>query len=153
MIYDTIDNFINEIPNFMPCAAQFTDFLKAARELDFEALEALEFAPLDLRFGRYETQPEGAVPFETHKKYWDLQLLFAGEELIGYAPAEALTLTRPYDEAEDITFYEGRGQNLKLSPGMAVLLAPWDAHRPGVQTENGPCSVKKIVIKLPWETV
>ena len=150
MIYDSVDRFITELPKYMPCAGQLVKFLSSAGEKSFEELREMDFAPLDLRFGEYETKPRAEVPFEAHRRYWDLQLVVEGEELLGYAPLAELRETTPYDEKEDIAFYGGEGQELKLARGTAVLLAPWDGHRPGVKAGERPCRIKKIVGKLPW---
>ena len=75
----------------------------------------MDFPQLDLRFNEYETKPETEIPFEAHRKLWDLQLVLEGEEMIGAAPIETLTETVPYDEANDIAFYKGSGSTVKLS--------------------------------------
>ena len=150
MIYDSVERFITELPEYMPRVSQLTEFLSAAREKSFEELKEMDFAPLDLRFGEYETKPQEEIPFEAHKRYWDLQLVLEGEELLGYAPLAELTETVAYAEKDDIAFYRGEGQNVKLSREMAVLLAPWDGHRPGANGGDTPCKIKKIVVKLPW---
>ena len=134
----------------MPQLNELADFLRAAREKSFEELRAMDFSPLDIRFGEYDTQPKEAVPIEAHRKYWDLQLVTEGEEYLGCAPLEAMRETTPYDTKEDIAFYSGEGTAIKLTPGRAVLLAPWDAHQPGVQCGGAPAHIKKIVVKLSW---
>ncbi|WP_352402569.1 YhcH/YjgK/YiaL family protein [Synergistes jonesii] len=150
MIYDTIDNFIKELPKFLPRAAELSAFLAAAREKSFDELKGADFSPLDLRFGEYDTKPAEEIPFEAHKRYWDLQIVVEGEELIGYAPLESLSPKTPYDEENDVAFYEGEGQELKLARGLAILLAPWEGHRPGTSAGKTPRHVRKIVVKLPW---
>lgn len=150
MIYDSLDNFIENLPRYMPRCAELAEFLRAAREKSFDELKNADFPQLDLRFNEYATQPESEVPFEAHRKFWDLQLVLEGEEMIGVAPLETLTQTAAYDEAEDIAFYKGSGVSVKLSRGVAVLLAPWDGHRPGVSCAAAPSLVKKIVVKLAW---
>ena len=55
----------------------------------------MDFPQLDLRFNEYETKPEAEIPFEAHRKLWDLQLVLEGEEMIGAAPLETLTETVP----------------------------------------------------------
>ena len=104
MIYDSVERFITELPEYMPRVSQLTEFLSAAREKSFEELKEMDFAPLDLRFGEYETKPQEEIPFEAHKRYWDLQLVLEGEELLGYAPLAELTETVAYAEKEDIAF-------------------------------------------------
>ena len=143
MIYDSLDNFIENLPRYMPRCAELADFLRAAREKSFEELKNMDFPQLDLRFNEYETKPGNEIPYEAHKKFWDLQLVLEGEEMIGVAPLETLTETVAYDEAGDIAFYEGSGGEVKLARGVAALLAPWDGHRPGASCGNSPSRVKK----------
>lgn len=150
MIYDSLDNFIENLPRYMPRCAELADFLRAAREKSFEELKNMDFPQLDLRFNEYETKPGKEIPYEAHRKFWDLQLVLEGEELIGCAPLETLTETVAYDEAADIAFYKGNGSEVKLARGVAALLAPWDGHRPGASCGDSPSHVKKIVVKLAW---
>lgn len=150
MIYDSIEHFIKKLPAAVPRLSELASFLKAAGEKSFEELKEMDFSPLDLRFGEYTTRRKQDVPFEAHRKYWDLQLVLEGEELAGWAPLEELTETKPYDETDDIAFYSGDGTYLPLSRGLALLLAPWDGHAPGVSSAEAPSRVKKIVVKLPW---
>ena len=151
MIYDTTENFISRLPGFLPRTAELSAFLAASRVKSFDELKNENFSPLDLRFGEYDTRPGGEILFEAHRKYWDLQLVMEGTESIGYAPLESLLLKTPYDEENDIAFYEGEGQELKLTRGFAVLLAPWDGHRPGADFCGRRSHIRKIVVKLPWQ--
>ena len=150
MIYDSIENYIKYAPDILPGSGQLIRFLKAASSNAFDEIREMDFGSLDLRFGEYETKGEDEVPFESHRIFWDLQIVMEGEELIGYAPLESLEKVSEYDITNDIAFYAGKGQMLKLERGMMMLLSPSDGHRPGVRT--GPVSslVRKIVVKLPW---
>lgn len=150
MIYDSLDNFIENLPRYMPRCAELAEFLRAAREKSFDEMKNMDFPQLDLRFNEYETKPGNEIPYEAHRKFWDLQLVLEGEELIGYAPLETLTETVAYDGAADIAFYKGNGSEVKLARGVAALLAPWDVHRPGASCGETPSRVKKIVVKLAW---
>ena len=104
MIYDSLDNFIENLPRYMPRCAELAEFLRAAREKSFDELKNMDFPQLDLRFNEYERSPETEIPYEAHKKFWDLQLVLEGEELIGCAPLETLTETIAYDEARTLRF-------------------------------------------------
>lgn len=150
MICDSIDNFIEKVPKYVPRCAELKELLEAVRDNGFDELKKMDFARFDLHFDEYETKPCEKIPFEAHRKYWDLQLVLEGEENVGYAPLETLTEKVPYSEDEDIAYYSGDGQEIKLSHGMALLLAPWDGHRPGAMTDKGTTKVKKIVVKLLW---
>lgn len=151
MLYDTIDNFIVRLPKLLPVAAELVPLLRAVRaQRSFEELAVGDFGAINCRFGEYDTKPGDEIPYEAHRKYWDLQIVIEGREQIGFAPLERLDETVPYREDDDIAFYGGRGQDLRLEPGVAILLAPWDAHRPGGDCADGRSHVKKIVVKLPW---
>lgn len=148
MIYDSTESFKYRLPSVIPGLARLKPLLDALGHMSFEELKAADFAPLDLRFGEYETREQNEVPFEAHRKLWDLQIVVEGEELIGWAPLADVRETVPYNEADDIAFYSGSGQNLLLRAETAILLAPWDAHRPGVTAGSTPSGIKKIVVKM-----
>ncbi len=97
----------------------------------------------------YTTKPVDQTRFESHRKYIDIQVLLAGQELLGYAPTAGLEVTVPYDEAKDIMFYRVgtmTGQ-VRLEPGLFCLLFPQDAHLPSCQI-TCPAEVHKIVFKI-----
>lgn len=148
MIYDSVENLIKHVTEFLSKGEELVPLLKAIQTYTFEEIQKMDFNPLDIRFGEYKTQSSEEIPFEAHRKLWDLQIVMHGEERIGYAPIESLIETVPYDDLEDIAFYSGSGQTLKLSRGMAMLLAPWDAHQPGISLKNTGSNIKKIVVKL-----
>ncbi|MDO4988775.1 MAG: YhcH/YjgK/YiaL family protein [Synergistes sp.] len=149
MICGATKNFEELIKTFACDSADLTDFLAALPLHTFEELKEMSFGKLDVRFGEYETRPQEEIPFEAHRKFWDMQIVMEGEELIGDAPITELMQKTPYDEEKDIAFYEGTGQNVKLSAGTAALVGPLSGHRPGSAAENGRTKVKKIVIKIP----
>jgi biofilm protein TabA len=149
MLCDSIDNFIANIPAVIPAMQDLSALLGAVKVCKFEELKEMDFSPLDVRFNEYDTKPDTEVPFESHVKFWDLQIVVEGAEYIGIAPVESLSLTNIYDEKEDVAFYSGTGQKILLKPGTAVLLAPWDGHQPGLSVTKIPSHVKKIVVKIP----
>ena len=150
MIYDTWENFAGDLSEVIPALKPLKSLFPALRDKSFEELKSADFSPLYLRFVEYETKPAEEILFEAHIKYWDLQIVVEGEEYIGYAPLETLTESVPYDEKNDIAFYCGDGLDFKLCRGVAVLLAPWDAHRPGAIVGDTSSNIKKVVVKLPW---
>ena len=150
MIYDSIDNYIKYAPKVLPGSAELIRFLEAAASRTYDEIKEMDFGGLDLRFGEYATKPEEEVPFEAQRIFWDLQIVFDGEELIGYAPLGSLAIVSEYDSTNDIAFYSGKGQMLKLERGMMMLLSPSDGHRPGVRIGAAPSHIRKIVVKLPW---
>jgi biofilm protein TabA len=97
----------------------------------------------------YTTKPVDLRRFESHKKYIDIQVLLAGEEMLGYTPTAGLEVVVPYDETKDIMFYHAQKVVtwMRLEPGIFCLLFPDDAHLPCCQV-TGPAPVHKIVFKI-----
>lgn len=98
----------------------------------------------------YTTMDPSTLLYETHDRYFDLQYMVKGEEVVGVTPREGLKGKIAYDEKEDIEFYEepvAEG-GAYLKDGYFVLLAPKDAHKPRCQA-SGPMAVRKIVVKIP----
>lgn len=98
----------------------------------------------------YTTMPAQMLDFETHERYFDVQYLIEGVELIGVVDREGLVEKTPYDTENDIAFYEEplRSGAVLLRTGDYVILAPEDAHKPRCMAGN-PTAVKKIVVKVP----
>jgi YhcH/YjgK/YiaL family protein len=96
---------------------------------------------------RYTSKPRSEGRWEAHRKYIDLQVVFAGIEEIGYVSNNQLT-AEPYDEAKDLIWLAGTaGQWVTLPTGHFTLLWPGDAHMPGIQV-GGPSEVLKVVVKI-----
>ncbi len=97
----------------------------------------------------YTTKPVDQARFESHKKYIDIQVLLAGQELLGYVPTTGLEVTVPYDEAKDIMFYRASTMTaqVRLEPGLCCILFPHDAHLPSCQI-TCPSEVHKVVFKI-----
>lgn len=101
---------------------------------------------------RYITSPAEQLNFETHVKYFDVQYMVSGVELVGVVEAGDLAAMTEYDPKEDIQFF----QTPKLTGGVLlrdgdyVVLAPADAHKPRCAAGE-PIAVNKIVVKVPVE--
>lgn len=81
---------------------------------------------------------------ETHNEMIDIQILLTGEEQHLYIPRAFLS-EAPYDEADDISFYEERSDNaIDLRPGLAVIYFPEDAHAPAICDKP----VRKAIFKV-----
>lgn len=98
----------------------------------------------------YTTMDASTLSFETHERYFDIQYLVEGKEKIGVCTRDGLEVKIPYDEDNDITFYEEPliSGEVYLQKGDFIILAPEDAHKPRCQAVN-PLAVKKIVVKVP----
>ena len=97
----------------------------------------------------YDTGPSTEKRFETHVRHVDLQYVATGHERILHAPAAALTVETPYDEAADITFYAEPpfASSLLMRPGDLAVFFPGDAHKPGCMA-GGRHAVRKVVVKV-----
>ncbi len=106
---------------------------------------------------RYTTKPMFSpqarlgvsTKLEAHRKYIDIQFLLAGEEILGYAPLNGLTIAEEYNPQKDIAFYRTPKEitKVKLEPGLFCILFPNDAHLPCCRLA-GPADVRKVVIKV-----
>lgn len=99
---------------------------------------------------RYATRPVAAPTFENHLKYIDVQFIVSGEEVIGWAPVGAMTVTAAYDADVDICFgtvAPGTWTPVRLAAGQLMVLWPEDAHAPKCAAA-GPAQVMKIVVKV-----
>jgi biofilm protein TabA len=97
----------------------------------------------------YPTVPGTEKRFETHVRHLDLQYVADGHERILHAPADALTVETPYDEAADIAFYAEPpfASSLLMRPGDLAIFFPADAHKPGCMA-GGRHTVRKVVVKV-----
>jgi biofilm protein TabA len=99
---------------------------------------------------RYETIAIHAPKFEYHRKYVDIQFIVYGEEIIGWMPAEHVTVVEPYNVEKDICFGHGtagRWTPVLLQAGQLAVLWPEDGHAPKI-SPGVPAPVMKIIIKV-----
>ena len=98
----------------------------------------------------YTTMDASTLSFETHEKFFDIQYLVKGKEKIGVCTRDGLEVKIPYDEDNDITFYEEPpvSGEVYLQKGNYIILAPEDAHKPRCVADV-PMPVIKIVVKVP----
>lgn len=87
---------------------------------------------------------------EYHARHIDVQFLLAGEEVLGFLPANPRLI--PCDdflEERDIAFVEPQANETRivLTPGMYAVFFPGELHRP-CRALHTPMHIKKIVIKI-----
>jgi len=107
----------------------------------------LDGANLFVIVTEYETKTMDKVKWEAHKKYFDIQCIISGKELIGYA---YLGDCQPgaYDESKDFQeILTVKGVFPELGPGMFMVLAPQDVHAPGIAPGEAS-SAKKAIVKV-----
>jgi len=97
----------------------------------------------------YVTKPVEECRFEAHRRYADIQAVFAGREAMGYTQPGGLEVQTPYDGAKDIMFFTTPAgyTMLKLTAGEFVVLFPGEGHMPQCQSD-GPVKIRKVVFKV-----
>jgi len=93
----------------------------------------------------YETKP--VQKLEAHKKYIDIQVVAAGNELMGYTNIGNTTLSEAYDEVKDIMFLKGDVDKVSADNKTFIIFYPEDAHMPALAA-NEPKHVKKAIFKI-----
>jgi YhcH/YjgK/YiaL family protein len=110
--------------------------------------QELEGEHLFVSVAEYIAKEKPETRYESHKKYIDIQYIIKGEELMGLTTLDKVEVAEPYNEENDITFYEYEGGDYrKATPGNFLIFFPDDAHRPSITTGDTTL-VKKIVVKV-----
>ncbi|MBL8967767.1 MAG: YhcH/YjgK/YiaL family protein [Spirochaetaceae bacterium] len=110
-----------------------------------------KLGPFDLIVSSPPFGAAGELPFESHRRFIDLQCCVSGSEGFEAARIEDCEVTRPYDEGEDAALYASRASRAHAfvaSPGDALVFYPEDAHKPRVAPPS-PCGLRKAVVKIP----
>lgn len=95
-----------------------------------------------------KTKPPRQARFEAHRKYIDLQYILGGEEIIGIAFVNKLTIILPYDRKKDVEFYKYfPSTSFVMEPGALAIFYPCDAHAPGLIFKRRRL-VRKVVVKV-----
>ncbi len=93
------------------------------------------------------TTPAGSKLCEAHRQYLDVQYIVEGEETVGWAPLDSLTLDGEFNEQGDIGMYAGPVDYMRIGEGYCYVVFPEDAHMPAVHLDS-PKNFKKMVLKL-----
>lgn len=146
MIIDRLKN----APFYFSLHKRFQAAFNYLQNTDFSQIEPgryeVEGANIYVLVQQYESKPKDKGRWEAHRRYMDIQYIWEGEELFGYAYLDDLN-TLSYDENKDIITLEGKGDFLTLHSGSFVIVAPQDAHMPGIAI-SAPKLVKKVVAKV-----
>jgi YhcH/YjgK/YiaL family protein len=146
MIIDTIRN----ASIYFPLSERLAAALRFLQETDLVSLQPgkyeIDGANVYATIQESITKPMEQGFWEAHRKYIDIHYVIEGMERIGYANIERLKAGQ-YDEEKDFQVLEGEGEYFTLTPGFFVIMAPRDAHKPGIAV-NGVAPVKKLVIKI-----
>jgi biofilm protein TabA len=148
MILDRLNNLrqYGALPNGISAAIEYllkTDFSKTPEgrcELDGDRLFAI--------VQRYDSRPVAKARWEAHRRYIDVQYIFAGKEQMGHLLLrEGLAIATPYNEEGDALFYEGPGTFFPMQPNDVAIFWPQDIHAPGIAVNDLPAKVQKVVVK------
>lgn len=94
-----------------------------------------------------QTKPWAGSELEVHHNYLDIQYVVKGQEIVGWAPTETLTLSGEFNTAKDKGMYAGVNDTMLIREGYCYVVYPEDAHAPGKHLEQAN-DLTKIVVKL-----
>lgn len=106
----------------------------------------------------YATRPVEEFKVEGHRKYFDIQVILSGDELIGMVTyCDTFAVDEPYDAEKDVIFFAPSAMPFLSKPGASpgkliltagefVIFSPNDLHAPCLTNES-VSDVKKIVVK------
>jgi len=97
-----------------------------------------------------KARPDGF--FESHRRYIDVQVIVAGEELMEVEDISRLTVTQDYLPERDLIKYAdtAAASVLKMRAGDVAVFFPEDGHMPSLRW-RGPGLLHKTVVKVPVE--
>jgi biofilm protein TabA len=151
MICSSIKTLDADRPTLPRALHKGLDYLK---NTDFSKMEIgkyeLDGANMYALVQEYQTQPKEAKKAEAHVKYIDVQFVYSGSEMIGYAPADpsAEVLENLADKKDMITYKTVPGETaVILTAGMYAVLFPNEIHRPQCNY-LGETQVRKVVLKV-----
>lgn len=83
---------------------------------------------------------------ELHRKYIDIQIVFSGNEAMGWCTdSHCQTEIAPYSDEKDIVYFEDTPTTyVHVKPGEFVIFFPEDGHAPCV----GEGAIKKAIVKV-----
>lgn len=94
-----------------------------------------------------KTKPWEGSELEVHHNYLDIQYVVKGQEIVGWAPTETLTLSGEFNTVKDKGMYAGVNDTMLIREGYCYVVYPEDAHAPGKHLEQAN-DLTKIVVKL-----
>lgn len=157
MVIDTLKNsaqYNSLHPNFKIAFDYLssTDFLKtnnATYELDGKNVFAI--------VSEYDTKQALEGKWESHLKYYDIQFVAKGEEMMGYVNKDYMKILEEYNDENDFMLWQEKDKGtsienidvnfIKFKENNFMILGPDDVHMPGLLI-NEPKKVKKVVVKV-----
>ena len=146
MIYDKLEN----LETYAAISERLAKGLRLLRDTDFTAMEdgkyEVDGKELYYMVQSYTTKESNDKP-EAHRKYIDIQYLFAGEEKIGVGALDDMEEEVSANPDGDIWFYRGALTEIALGNGRFIVLFPQDAHAPCIAA-GVPAPARKVVVKV-----
>jgi biofilm protein TabA len=104
----------------------------------------------------YQTQPQEERRPERHDNYVDIQYIAQGSEKICSGLLKDVgAVDEDCLKERDVVFYQGSAKETEviLMEGMFAIYFPWDVHRPNCNSNNQSHKVRKVVVKIPINTL
>lgn len=97
----------------------------------------------------YDTVSANDKEYESHVSYADIMMMIHGKETILCADKDHLEVTEVLLPEKDRISYKGQAETtVLLAENAAVVFFPQDAHKPGIETNDGSEKVSKICVKV-----
>ncbi len=147
MIFDNLEN----AQLYYPLSKKIQDAFHFIKTTDWKALKPGKYELNDDIFANlqeYETKDPKDAEFEVHRKYYDIQYVISGAEIMGFGDLENLNVTKEYDDKKDVAFGECPSSNVLVSEGYFTFFAPKDAHKPCLNVGDNTKKVKKVIVKI-----
>ena len=153
MIVDLLKNYkLYNNCNAFETAFSFLKSLSAESEEKRYELENGIYAVIE----SYKSKEKSDGLLEAHKDYIDIQMVLSGSELIGWQNIEGLKIKTPYSSEKDIMFFlkkDTQPSFLEMKPSIFMILFPDDGHMPQISSKKNPEQVKKVVVKIPVNSI
>ena len=148
MIYDKVQNmglYFNSLKGFEKIEEEYNKFCESPIT---EGRIDIDGDKLWCNVASYTVNPENPLKYEAHREYADVQIMFDGEELFGWANIKDCTITEDFKDGCDIAFMDAPdGQFFALRKGYFAVFFPEDAHAPCRKSENSD-TAHKLVFKV-----
>ncbi|MFM1747831.1 MAG: hypothetical protein RLZZ188_1497 [Verrucomicrobiota bacterium] len=146
-------------PGFAAALAYAAEVLRAgsAARARLLAIEPGKSARVELEGGAfameqaYFTKARAEGFFESHRRFIDVQVVVAGDEVIEVVDAARSAVQVPYDAERDFTHHaDATGASVvRLGAGDVAVFFPTDVHLPGLRSGGSAVAVRKTVVKVP----
>jgi YhcH/YjgK/YiaL family protein len=147
MIFDSMSN-ASLYYGINPGIAKALRFLQEKATADLEPGKyEIDGSRMFVLVQQYDSRPLKACVWEAHHRYFDVQYVTQGTELMGVAPIERMEISTAYDESTDFALYAGNGSFFELEAGYFTILAPQDVHMACIAVKDS-LPVKKLVVKV-----